>query len=659
VKKKRKKNTEKKRSSGLIIGLLNMLCDKIMSALKCGMFARMLSNGENTDELLDRSLIFGCGKVNPEGGKRSIRRYMLRIFDESVVLGFLRRLKKALLSCRLNVFGSYMMSFGIFSMIAFFVRYFVVDDNPFDKYLFAEIALWTPVIIVLFSIPLISSSRNVSTLFSESAIVRGVLEDELGVSEEKFEPIENNNGGGAYFATVFLGILSGLVSQFVSPELIILLLIGAVGIWLVMSIPEVGVLASVALAPLLGFLARPTAVLTVMLSVTFASFFFKVLIGKRYVKFKLTDALVAIFGLLMMFGGIVTTGGRESLTAALIYTDLLLIYFLAINLMNTREWLARCVDAIVFPAAIVAVFGILSYSNISMPDAWLDSNMFSDISSRAVSTFENPNTLATYLIMTAPFLWIKMRDGDATGREKMLALIGSAASLVCIVLTWSRGGWIGYLMGLVIYLFVSYRYTLKYFFVIGLAVPAGYFLLPKSVLTRFMSIGNLNDSSTYYRLLTWKGSLKMFLDNIVGGVGVGTSAFNQMYPIYSYMGTEATSHSHNLFLQIGLELGIVGLAVFVAIMFGIARNGFGGLKKIKERNSRLIISAGIASIAAATAHGLVDHIWYNYRVFFIFWTVAALICACARVEAADRAYRTSPTGEEDDEAVLKMIFREN
>ena len=77
----------------------------------------------------------------------------------------------------------------------------------------------------------------------------------------------------------------------------------------------------------------------------------------------------------------------------------------------------------------------------------------------------------------------------------------------------------------------------------------------------------MSDSSTYYRFHTWLGSFDMLEDHFFGGIGIGSSAFNQIYPQYAHAGIESAEHSHNLFLQILLGLGIFGLILFAVVLF--------------------------------------------------------------------------------------------
>jgi O-antigen ligase len=209
-----------------------------------------------------------------------------------------------------------------------------------------------------------------------------------------------------------------------------------------------------------------------------------------------------------------------------------------------------------------------------------------------------------------------------------------------------------------VFIMANYKYTLKYFLLAALSSPLWVSLLPSNVTSRFASIGNIADSSTYYRLYTWKGTLRMLSEHYLGGIGVGESAFAHIYPLYAYVGTEVTAHSHNLFLQITVELGVAGLVLLLIAAFMIAQRGFGCIKLNSENKGVVCaVSAAIAGITGALVHGVVDHIWYNYRVFFMFWVVAAVICAYANVYPKKMRVEALNQKESDqNKASLDVIF---
>ena len=58
------------------------------------------------------------------------------------------------------------------------------------------------------------------------------------------------------------------------------------------------------------------------------------------------------------------------------------------------------------------------------------------------------------------------------------------------------------------------------------------FIIPETMVERMMSVGNLGDSSTSYRVFIWLGTLEMLKNFWLGGIGMGEGAFRTVYPLY-------------------------------------------------------------------------------------------------------------------------------
>jgi O-antigen ligase len=285
---------------------------------------------------------------------------------------------------------------------------------------------------------------------------------------------------------------------------------------------------------------------------------------------------------------------------------------------------------LVASAGIVAAYGIFQQITGTASSVWLDTEMFSDISGRVVSTFENPNMLGNYLIMIIP-ICAAFLFSSKSSRGVVSFGIPLMLMLFCLVFTWARGAWLGLIFAAFVFIFIMGRHAVTLTALGIIAIPFLPFVLPDSILNRFMSIGNLGDSSTSYRVYIWRGSLNMARDFFTGGIGVGEGAFREVYPYYSLSGIEAAPHSHNLFLQIMIELGFLGLVLFTFICVFLVLGVFTKIKGTLSVRVKLVAGGCLCGTLAALAQGMTDYIWYNYRVFFIFWALIGLSCAIMRL----------------------------
>ena len=100
-------------------------------------------------------------------------------------------------------------------------------------------------------------------------------------------------------------------------------------------------------------------------------------------------------------------------------------------------------------------------------------------------------------------------------------------------------------------------------------------------------------------------------------------AFNAVYPFYAYSAITAP-HPHNLYLVIMTETGIVGTVAFVLIILLYYKKLFGVIRYSEDKNLKLISSGLVAAMSGFLLQGMFDNVWYNYRVFLLFWIYIAL-----------------------------------
>ena len=291
------------------------------------------------------------------------------------------------------------------------------------------------------------------------------------------------------------------------------------------------------------------------------------------------------------------------------------------NSITTRRQLDTLVLLLVLAGTAVALYGICQYifGWGYQSDAWVDSDMFSSITFRATSTLENPNMLGQYLILVIALGGAGLLSAKGWGM-RVVYFCCCGLMCVCMLLTFARGAWLGLLFaGLVFLMFLQPRLLL----LSPLLLVAMYFVLPETVIQRFTSIGNLGDQSTSYRVYIWMGTLAMLKDYWLCGIGPGDAAFNLVYPRYSYSGVTAP-HSHNLFLQIMCDAGVIALVIFVLLLFHFFRDLCAAFCREKDSYSRLHQAAVVAGMAGFMVQAMTDYSFYNYRVMFLFWVFIAL-----------------------------------
>ncbi|MBQ6908136.1 MAG: O-antigen ligase family protein, partial [Clostridia bacterium] len=296
--------------------------------------------------------------------------------------------------------------------------------------------------------------------------------------------------------------------------------------------------------------------------------------------------------------------------------------FIITNAVKTTKQLSYIVKVFVLAGLFVSIYGIMQYVfGWNTSNAWIDEEMFENATMRVYSTMENPNVLGEYLLFVIPLSAFLMLKSSFKSLEKWFWLGTLAASTLCMVLTQSRGCWIGLFVAIII--FVNF-YNGKLWGLLPLVFLALPFIIPQTMIDRFLSVGNLEDSSTSYRVFIWLGTLLMLRDFWIGGIGMGEGAFRTVYPFYSYNSIIAP-HSHNLYLQIITEGGISALIIFVSVLCIY-------LKKIamifshRGKNDYVGVLAltFFCAVFGFLVQSMFDYTFYNYRMMSMFFIILGL-----------------------------------
>lgn len=380
--------------------------------------------------------------------------------------------------------------------------------------------------------------------------------------------------------------------------------------------------AAVVLAPIL-----PTMAVLALAGVAFASLGLGLVRDReRQLTYSPLNRYILLYAGVYLGATITSVTPRGSLFHGLLMAFFILFALVVENNLDSWDRAENLILLMTLAGGVVALIGVGQYVfDVSGASSWLDSDMFGSVT-RVYSTLQNPNVLAEYLILAIPLGGAALLTTKSSTR-RLLCFICCAFMCLCMVLTLSRGGWLGLLMaGAIFFILLNPRLMV----LIPFALVALYFVMPDSVIARFASIGDLQDGSTSYRVSIWMGTINMLKDYWLCGIGPGTTAFNLVYPAYSY-NTASAQHGHNLFLQILCDGGVCAFVVFFAVIFVFCRCICGALSQSRSWRSRCYLSAAIAAVGGFMVQSMTDYTFYNYRVALLFWVVLGLGAGFARL----------------------------
>jgi putative inorganic carbon (hco3(-)) transporter len=198
--------------------------------------------------------------------------------------------------------------------------------------------------------------------------------------------------------------------------------------------------------------------------------------------------------------------------------------------------------------------------------------------SGAPSDVINPNGLAFLVCTVLPFLYFMAGESFKT---RLASLLLGVACVYALALTGSRSGIVG--LAVVVLGIMAKSRNPASFVVLGIigsgAGAVGFMFLNPDLQDRYLSIIGLGVKNTETfddRISGMTTQLDVFMHRPIFGHGLGTSAeananFTTEGP---YAGWEMPAH--NLYLEIGQELGVIGIIIFLffikAIFTGFAQS---------------------------------------------------------------------------------------
>ena len=351
--------------------------------------------------------------------------------------------------------------------------------------------------------------------------------------------------------------------------------------------------------------------------------------------------------LLVIAAGVATTVAADVSRVAwrdlrTVIVEPALLFLVLLSVMRDRADAQRLGVALVLGAVVSAVVALaLVPAGAVVTDAGPP---------RLRGLFGSPNNLALILERALPVTVGLALAAASRPRLRTAAWTAVALLAAVLVLTFSRGAWIGALAGLAVALMPIWRReksgpldptprhsgesrnpvrVLRRMRTSTPLLVAG--LMAAGLMAAIFTTGGDNlarllrpsDAATAARPLLWDSAWRMIADNPV--LGVGPDNFLYHYP--NYIRPEAwaepnISHAHNIALDTWLTLGIPGLVVVVAVLAAYARTWRTALQRSTGGSRALLHGLGGAMLATLV-HGIVDSSLYLPELAATFWVVVA------------------------------------
>lgn len=287
------------------------------------------------------------------------------------------------------------------------------------------------------------------------------------------------------------------------------------------------------------------------------------------------------------------------------YISLFIFYVCARYFLRDIEEINRVLNYLFFSTLIV--FAIFQVTGFSIKGH-----------SRLSLGIGDPNEFASFILVLIPFALYRVMSSSGFWRFSYWVIL--ICFLFLFIFTFSRGGVLGFLGIMVVFVFYySIRRLKQILFFILILLAIAYFYIPDDFWFRISTITNpeleseIGESSIKVRIENYQAALRMFLDYPLAGVGLSNFRFNS-----KNYGTSNELVTHNTYLEILTGGGLLSFIPFSLILINCWKK-----IKIKKsydekiRNFLICLKASFVSILITSFFISGDHkkiLWFSFAI---------------------------------------------
>jgi len=264
--------------------------------------------------------------------------------------------------------------------------------------------------------------------------------------------------------------------------------------------------------------------------------------------------------------------------------------------------------------AIAGIFAVIQYFTLSgLPQEFWGNSVEPK---RALAFFIHPNF---YALWSAPLLALLIPDlGQRLKNLKKdwCYIAAWILGAIGLLLSFSRAGWLGLSVAVLIYLIFAADKKIRKIALGAVIVMIIVIVSTPNLRWRFI-LPFYGERSASSRTELWQSGWKGIKQSPIFGLGLNGYSNN-----YRTLQTDTTlpdhNFPHNIFLDLWVEIGLIGLVSFIGITFIVLRQGF------KNRNDAIKLGVALFFIALLV-QGQIDNPYFKNDLALVFWTVLALI----------------------------------
>jgi O-antigen ligase len=241
---------------------------------------------------------------------------------------------------------------------------------------------------------------------------------------------------------------------------------------------------------------------------------------------------------------------------------------------------------------------------------------------RWIGIFDGPGVFCVLFTIVLPFVLVQLGK-NYPGRTRFYAALVMALLLVATYFIGSRGGMVATLAIAGIYFLVKSKLSFRAMVACG-ALGGAVLMFAPSHLTTVRDSQN----STQYRVEMWAEGLEMMKQNPLFGIGRG-----------NFKAYTAKLIAHNSAVEIGGETGIVGLFLYIGLIYFCVKSALHARRHFTEpRDKDFALAAALAVLGYVISMMFVT---LEYETFYLLLAMCAALGRCVPepIEATKRDFK--------------------
>lgn len=398
----------------------------------------------------------------------------------------------------------------------------------------------------------------------------------------------------------------------------------------------------VAIAVLAGMLSAPALIVAPMVGLIFA--IIRLVVDKRLPGPTPVDLAILIFifiGLINITVSAIPANTKEPLYRLL---GGIALFFGVVHWGRSIPRLRALIAITAIAALGLCLLSAFTVSWVSYKLFFIPTSIYQRLPTLITDTI-HPNVLAGSLIAITPLIVaiILFSIKKITIIERLLYFLVLIAICGALLLSQSRGA----ILALLITLFVVFLLRSPWFWLlpaVGIIV-AGIVVFRMGIVEVNTQIVKLFSLAGFgQRTDIWRHTLFILQDFPLTGVGMGnfSDTFRILYPL-SMSTTNPLPHAHNIFLQVGTDLGVPGLLFWLVIVVTGLFAAWRVYKVGKKWQQPWILAIGaglFGSQLAIIIHGMLDSVlWSEVRTAPLVWWLWGMTMAALNLVSRSQKHR--------------------